>query len=331
MLSLDDAAPYLLARQLIDPDWIIGGSLTIRNAARRNRNLLIEGPGGAGLLIKQPGDPEARSRETLGAEAAFYQFCQAEPAAAKVAAITPQLVEYDGAGSVLALRLVSEAVTLSAFLKPKADQRSAVEVAGAIGGALATVHRTFRAPELAQCPRLAWLSRAAPWAMAIHRPTPQLLSILSSANVELIRMVQMERGCAKELDSLLAGWRAETVIHGDFRPDNVLVRKGHAGQSWEVRIIDWEMVQLGDPAWDLAGALMAFVKTWVVSIPMTGDLSIDERAARAKFPFQTVQALSRSLWQGYQQAAVEVNRAERRLLLDRAVKPLGGATDSVGV
>ena len=190
MLSLDDAAHYLLARRLIDPDWIIGGSLTIRNAARRNNNLLIEGPGGAGLLIKQPGDPEARSRETLGAEAAFYQYCQSEPAAARVAAIAPRLMNYDPEGAVLALGLLSEAVNLSAFLKRKADQQAASEVASAIGGALATVHRTFRAPELSQCPRLAWLSRSAPWALALHRPTPSSSRSLSPANTELIRMLQ---------------------------------------------------------------------------------------------------------------------------------------------
>ncbi len=152
MLSLDDAAHYLLARRLIDPDWIIGGSLTIRNAARRNNNLLIEGPGEAGLLIKQPGDPAERSRETLGAEAAFYQFCHSEPAAARVAAIGPRLIDYDPHGPLLALGFVSEAETLSAFLKPKADQQSAIEVAGAIGVALATVHRTFRRAELWRMP-----------------------------------------------------------------------------------------------------------------------------------------------------------------------------------
>ncbi len=118
---------------------------------------------------------------------------------------------------------------------------------------------------------------------------------------------------------MLEGWRAETVIHGDIRPDNVLVRNGHAEGPWEVRIIDWEMVQLGDPAWDLAGTLQAFVRAWVVSIPMTADLSIDERTALAKFPFENVQALCRSFWQGYR-AELAADRVEERHLLDRAVK-----------
>jgi hypothetical protein len=280
---------------------------------------LIEGPGGAGLVIKQPGDPEARSRETLGAEAAFYEYCQSEPAAARVAAIVPRLIDYDSGGPLLALELVREAVPLSTFLKPDADQRSAIEVSGAIGTALAAVHRTFRAPELAQSPRLAWLPRGAPWAMALHRPTPQVLSILCPANAELIRMLQSEAGCVEQLDSLLDGWRAETIIHGDFRPDNVLVKKSATEPPWEIRLIDWEMVQLGDPAWDLAGAFQAFVRAWGFSIPLKAHLSIDERAALAKFPFETVQALSRSLWKGYVVAA-QADQIEQRQLLDRSVK-----------
>src|ERR1039458_10247943 len=95
MLSFEDAAPYLLERQLIDAAWIIDGSLTIQSAASRNGNLKIEGPRGAGLLIKQPADPAERGRETLGAEAAFYQFCQQEPAAAAITEIAPHLVYHD--------------------------------------------------------------------------------------------------------------------------------------------------------------------------------------------------------------------------------------------
>lgn len=53
MLNVDNAIPYLLEHDLIDPTWIIDGDLTIRCAARRNRNLRVEGPDGAGYLIKQ--------------------------------------------------------------------------------------------------------------------------------------------------------------------------------------------------------------------------------------------------------------------------------------
>ena len=44
------------------------------------------------------------------------------------------------------------------------------------------------------------------------------------------------------------------MIHNDIKSDNVLIRAGRGRGRVEARIVDWELVQLGDPAWDLAGA-----------------------------------------------------------------------------
>jgi Phosphotransferase enzyme family len=319
MLSFEDAAPYLLERGLIDPGWIIDGSLTIRSAASRNGNLKIEGPRGAGLLIKQPVDPAERGRETLTSEAKFYQCCQEEPAAGAMAEILPHLVYHDDERCLIALRLIPEAVTLTSYFRWVEEQPFAVALADALGRALASVHRTFRTGTLAQSPGLAWLSREAPWVMAIHRPIPEVLSSLGWANHQLICMLQTQEGLAEHLDSLRAQWLVETLIHGDIRSGNVLLGAGRGDSPWEIRIVDWEMVQLGDPAWDLAGALQDFARFWVDSMPMTPDLSIDERAAVAQFPTDLVQGLSRSLWHAYQGAS-ELAPPESDALLDRAVK-----------
>ena len=85
MLDGDDAIPFLLEHGLVERDWIITGDLTLRSAARRNRNLRIEGPGGAGYLIKQPDALAPAGRRTLTNEAAFYEFCHQEAAAAPLA------------------------------------------------------------------------------------------------------------------------------------------------------------------------------------------------------------------------------------------------------
>ena len=321
MLSLDDAAPYLLERNLIDPEWILDGSLTIESAASRNANLKIEGPHRVGLFIKQPVGPADRGRESLSTEAAFYQYCQAEPAAAAMSAIVPRLVHHDRERCLIALRLLPGAVTLSSYLVSKHDQGALIEVAGSLGRALATVHGTFSGGEQGWAPRLDWLPRSA-WAMTIHRPTPEVLSSQSHANWHLIRTLQGENedGCALHLDALQPLWRVETLIHGDIRAANVLV--GPDGESMpRLWIIDWELVQLGDPAWDLAGALQVFARAWVESIPMDANLSIDERADRATFPFPFVQRLNQSLWHGYQNAC-ERAQLECDALLGRAVKYL---------
>ena len=41
------------------------------------------------------------------------------------------------------------------------------------------------------------------------------------------------------------------LIHADLKHDNVLIER--AADGLRVRILDWEMARIGDPAWDLAG------------------------------------------------------------------------------
>ena len=119
--------------------------------------------------------------------------------------------------------------------------------------------------------------------MAMHRPTPEVLSRLSPANGLLIRMLQSQEGCAEHLDSLRTLWRVETVIHGDIRPGNVLIVKGRGESPREVWIVDWEMVQLGDPAWDLAGA--ARLRKILGRLDADGAKAINRGAGRsAQFP-----------------------------------------------
>ena len=112
MLDVDNAADFLLERGMIDPEAIIDGLLMIRSAARRNRNLRVDGPGGTGYLIKQPDDPAEGGHATIRAEVAFYTFCQEEPAVAEMAGIIPRLAHGDIENAVLAIELVGEAVPL---------------------------------------------------------------------------------------------------------------------------------------------------------------------------------------------------------------------------
>ncbi len=54
---------------------------------------------------------------------------------------------------------------------------------------------------------------------------------------------------------------ATTVIHNDFRLDNVVLAVEEADAPRIVGVLDWEMATLGDPMMDLSGALAYWVQT----------------------------------------------------------------------
>ncbi len=124
MLDVDTVIPFLLEQNLVDRDWIVQGRLTVRSAARRNRNLRVEGPGGAGLLVKQPDALSPASSHTLRNEAHFYDFCHNEPAAAELARYLPGLRWLDREDGAHALELIPGAGLCSPTILDTRPMRS---------------------------------------------------------------------------------------------------------------------------------------------------------------------------------------------------------------
>ncbi|HZW30728.1 MAG TPA: phosphotransferase [Isosphaeraceae bacterium] len=306
MLDVDSVTPFLLDRGLIPVSWVIDGDLTIRSAARRNRNLEVEGPGGTALLIKQPGDASEGGHETLRREARFYRFCREESAAAPMVRILPRLVCWDAEETILVLEWIPDAFCLWTGWGIPDGRGTSLEAARALGHALATVHGVFDGTALDQDPRLGWLPGTLPWVMTLHQPGTVLLSRLSAANAQTLRLLQVPGGMGEPLDAMAHQWRAATVIHGDMKFANVLIRSPRAGAEpgpVEVWIADWELVQIGDPAWDLAGVLQDFLVFWVFSMPIGDDLTAEAMIDQARVPLTAVRSAARAFWSGYRAEA----------------------------
>jgi Ser/Thr protein kinase RdoA (MazF antagonist) len=303
MLDVDTVVPYLLDKKLIHEDAVLDGALTVTSVPRRNRNLRVETPAG-GYVIKQPDDPTGGAHRTLRVEADFYAFCQQEPAVAAMAEVLPRLAFVDPERSLFGLELLPGATTLWQRFWTAGPEAFPREVGRQIGRALGIVHRILRDPPLRTAPALSGLSSAAPWVMMFHQPGPELLATLSPGNCQMLRVLQTHGQLGAALDRLRAAWLPETVIHGDVRCDNILVSPpaAPAGGGETVRLVDWELVQWGDPAWDVAAVLQDAVVFWVNSM-IPGDPDISALVASARFPWGLLQAYLGSFWQGYRQTA----------------------------
>jgi len=320
VLNLEDAPPYLLQHGLITPSTVTDGNLSVSSVVRRNRNLFVTRDDGPGYLLKQPDGPD--SVNSLQREAGFCSFCHAEPAAEPLREWIPPLRHLDLAHCVVGLELFPGATPLWTHYAGFSAEEFPVEVPRRVGQALGTVHSLFRAPELRQDPRLAWMERCIPWILLVHRPAPEILATLSAANYQALRVVQGQPGLSRQLDALRAEWRSDTVMHGDVKSGNVLVvPPAEGGGGSRVRLVDWELVQVGDAAWDVAGMLQDFVMFWVLSMP--GDAaSGDEMANRARYPLSALQPAVRAFWRAYRYSA-GLTPGEAESTLRRAVRFAG--------
>lgn len=143
----------------------------------------------------------------------------------------PRLVHFDPQSRILVQRFVDGRSWKTALLAGEVDLR----VAGELGRLLTGIHAADPAPFADGAQRLDQL-RLTPYFRFAARTAPEFAGALHQA-VALLS----EPG--------------QTVVHGDFSPKNILVaREVAAGidQRPRVTIIDWEVVHVGRPEFDLA-------------------------------------------------------------------------------
>jgi 5-methylthioribose kinase len=298
LLTVDNAIAFLLNQRLVDAKDVVEGDLKIVDAARRNRNLRVTRRSGLSYLIKQPDPREAGARHTLSTEARFYTFCEREPRAAPMLGLMPRLFQFDPDPAILVLELLQPSVTLRDYYMALGSGRFPSDACEGIGRALGTFHRTCRLTTLADVAALQGLPSAVPWILAVHKPGPEMLAKLSPANTVVLKILQQDIRVTRALDGLRQEWRTETLIHNDIKADNVLLIEDN-GQA-DVRLVDWELIQMGDPAWDLGGL---FHDALLHSMPASSSRTPSEQLEEAGIPLALVREVIRGMWLGYQKVA----------------------------
>jgi hypothetical protein len=286
--------PYLIERGLIAPSMAVDGGVRVVSSARRNRNYHVSVVGGPSFLVKQgvrPGDGPG----TVALEARVLAGLRALPAATGIGDRIPRTACFDADRGILTLALVAEAENLR--VRHLRLGRISTRVAGSIGETLGLLHGVGDAA--GAYPGFEALPVAIPDVFALTCPPVEVLHGTSAAAHAYIATVQRVAGLADPLDSLAAGYRKTTLIHGDPRWDNWLVvaRKGRA--RLPVMLVDWEFSARGDPAWDIGSALGEYLGAWVLSIPALPGASLDEAHHLSRLPLDRLQPAMRVLWSEY--------------------------------
>ena len=300
-LTVDTVVPYLVARNFVTTAAIVDGDLEVVDAGRRNQNLRVVRRDGPGYLLKQPGEGEFATDATVRWEAAFYNSCQHDPGAGDVRPLLPALHGWDDDHGVLALELVPGRPLWSHYAATAAPDFP-TDAAAPLGDALGRVHRTFRDRSSPERAWIAGLSDAPPWILFAHKPPAEIYARLSPANLQVLRHLQKNAPISAGLDALREEWTAETLVHNDLKGDNILVSIVD-GQPPRIHIVDWELIQIGDPAWDVGAMFRDVLDYWLMSLPLSGDLTAEQMLQGASVPLAKLHPAARAFWQAYRASA----------------------------
>ena len=327
LLTQRDAVPHLLDAGLIESRQVVEGGVRVVDASQRNRTFKVIAGSGPSFLLKQ--GIGAGGRAMVAHEAAVYRMLHEDRRARRLRRYLPRFHRHEADDAVLVLELMPEALNVQDYVLRTG--RFSTLHARCIGRALAALHDIPRpaahavdGAHGAAAPADPLLSPHAPWVLSLHRPVLRALREFSSANIQLIKLVQEYAEFGRHFDELRAQWRSEAIIHGDLKWGNcVVARRSAGGPRTRVGLVDWELASLGDPAWDVGSVLHDYLSFWLISIPITGEAPPDRFLELARYPLERMLPAMGAFWQAYTSAR-RLDASVARELLGRAVR-LGGA------
>jgi hypothetical protein len=288
---------YLLERGLISSAQVVDGDYMVVEAPRRNRNFKVMNRDRGGLFVKQVQRWEQQAIATVQLEAHCYRLTNQDADFAALRDLMPRYHFFDERRAVLITELLAGAETLAEYHFRNGGFPA--EVATQLGTAFGRYHRQVRASRRADAGG-AFFPRRVPWILTFHQVTPQMLQGVSGGNRQLLDILRRYPEFGRTMERLADEWRQECLIHGDIKWDNcVLVPAGDGTGAVQLKLVDWELADWGDPCWDVAAIFSAFIVFWIQSLPLAPGQDAAHAVEITQFPIDKMQPTMQAFWKSY--------------------------------
>lgn len=283
----EDVLFHLIGTGLLPLQSIVADDLRVASGSRRHEHFMVRRARGRGFFVKAVREGTFAAVETMSREAGCYMYVQSRPELAALVATLPELLHYDARKNVLVLELLEGETLTEHHARNGGTPAPTARLAGE------TLARCHRDTEAIVGGNGAAFRTHAPWILGTTYP-PALMPLLSASPGVLATIAQYPAH-RQTLARLLEEWSPATLVHGDLKFDNCLVSEGR------LRIVDWELVDIGDPLWDVASLLQGHL---AATIPPAGDArTLDAATVSFAARLATARSAMQALWNGYREAA----------------------------
>ncbi|MFN0036746.1 MAG: aminoglycoside phosphotransferase family protein [Saprospiraceae bacterium] len=266
LLSYENIAHYLLEKGLIDLDSIIRGEFSVRDQSSRNANFAVNREHKPAYLVKQVRAQDQEKRETLRIEATCYWLANNDEAYRTLQGFLPRYHEYDYLHHILVLELLPDVQNLHEHFRGTAFFSTAV--AEKMADLLASYH-THEAGVVEKQKSFSLFKKRKPWVFTlsennladwVNNP------MLGNAEKQSVKLILENKEFMEHLRKMGDDWQMKSLVHGDVKFPNFLIGTGFIpGSEPDVRLIDWELADIGDPLWDVAAVIQNYLTLWVGS------------------------------------------------------------------
>ncbi len=271
---------------------MVDGDFIVAEIDAHNRGFKVFRRNQLSLFVKQVKLIDETNVQCLRREAAVYRLAQASADFAPLADAMLGFVDYDGARHIIIVELAPDGENLlECHLRLEAYPP---EIGQILGKQLAACHGVS-APTGEKKADMSFLPGRPPWILSFHLSEE---GGFSGANAQLLDFVREGSDFPQFLNELRDAWQTTHLIHGDIKWTNCIVFPGEDGKPG-IRFVDWEMADLGDPAWDVGTVLQSYWSHWLLSEHIQSEVAPEQLLQQTGPAFEPMQAAMREFWNAY--------------------------------
>ena len=248
ILDLNNVYEYLLCKKLVHKKSIVDGNFLAVDISRKNKNIKIISD--TNYFIKQPYITDDYSVDSINRESKFYKFIFLEKRLKSIQQTMPSLIDFESQNNILITELLDK-ISFATDLDVYTNQLNILATT------IASIHSVDL--NLIQETLSSFLPLSFPKTLFIRKPSPEIFTLLSLGMLEFLKHIQQNSVLFELLINLETMWKNQTLIHGDLKHDNVIFMSDTNTKNMTCKIIDWELVDIGDPAWDISLILHDFL------------------------------------------------------------------------
>jgi thiamine kinase-like enzyme len=246
---------YLLDKGFLHPDYFLSGDYTLSPQMSRNSIFKIQHQKDNGLFVKQLVQQDHTNRYLMQKDATSHYLIHQSNLYKETAQYIPKYYGYDPNHHIL----ITEYFQNTKSIHEEVFRTKTISEAHAkkMAEILASFHFDIR-DEINSDESLQFYSGDLPWILKMGN--------LSNTNGRggnngVVTEIQKNPNLVKKIENIAAQWETYSLIHGDVKWINFIVTE----DGKDVKLIDWEIADLGDPLWDVAGALQSYFSSWILS------------------------------------------------------------------
>lgn len=339
---------YLLYRGLLKAEDAVSDKTHIKKSFSRNRNFLVTSVNQKGFFLKQTSTSSAEKQLTLRNEANCYWLANNDPQFSPLLPILCKYYDYNPQYHILILESIGG---INVFEYINQNKKISTEIAASMADSISVVHH-ITAVKIENAPSKKLFSKFVPWILKIENDNQSVFNITTSATKEVFDIVKQHSNYVDLIKQCREQWQTKSLIHGDIKFPNFFITD--KSQSM-LKLVDFEICDVGDPCWDVAGVLQAYLTWWIdfanaeniileqqkesvnkfwnTYIQTTYDLFNDKQSLLKKcMEYTAVRMIQTTFEMASAQQQLHQNQIKTlQMSLNILLKPLQAATDLFGI